>query len=53
MEDTASSRLNTGEHNFSHIEMQGKIYKSIIGFLNGPANGILALDQLKYQIVIF
>ncbi|HBN1390650.1 TPA: type VI secretion protein [Escherichia coli] len=47
------SRLNTGEHNFSHIEMQGKIYKSIIGFLNGPANGILALDHESIRLLSF
>ena len=33
--------------------MQGKIYKNIIGFLNGPANGVLALDAEGARVLSF
>ncbi|MED9475901.1 type VI secretion protein, partial [Escherichia ruysiae] len=47
------SQLNSSEHNFSHSEMQGKIYKNIIGFLNGPANGVLAIDPEGVRLLSF
>ncbi|EFG4029115.1 type VI secretion protein [Escherichia coli] len=47
------SLLNSDKHNFSHSEMQGKIYKNIIGFLNGPANGVLAFDAEGVRILPF
>ena len=43
-QNSVLNHLNSDKHNFSHSEMQGKIYKKIIGFLKGPANGVLALD---------
>ncbi|MEF4686331.1 type VI secretion protein IcmF/TssM N-terminal domain-containing protein [Escherichia coli] len=47
------SQLNSDKHNSSHSEMQGKIYKNIIGFLNGPANGVLALDAEGARVLSF
>ncbi|EIU5772759.1 type VI secretion protein [Salmonella enterica] len=47
------SQLNSGKHNFSHTEMQGKIYKNIINFLHGPANGTLALDPEGARLLSF
>lgn len=47
------SQLNSDKHNFSHSETQGKIYKNIIGFLNGPANGVLALDAEGARVLSF
>ncbi|MEE6852581.1 type VI secretion protein IcmF/TssM N-terminal domain-containing protein [Escherichia coli :H21] len=47
------SQLNSDKHNFSHSETQGKIYKNIIGFLNGPAKGVLAFDAEGARVLSF
>ena len=46
-------RFNSGKHNLSYSEMQGKVYKDIIGFLKGPSNGVLALDPDGVRLLSF
>lgn len=47
------SQLDSNKHNFSHSEKHGKIYKNIIGFLNGTANGVLAPSPEGVRLLSF
>lgn len=47
------SQLNSDGVNFDHTEMQAKIYKSIINFLQGPANGFLVIEPTGVRLLSF
>ncbi|HCP1785239.1 TPA: type VI secretion protein, partial [Escherichia coli] len=47
------NQLNSDEHYLGHTEMQSRIYKKIVGFLKGPANGFLVIDPDGARLLSF
>ncbi|EGN7972565.1 TPA: type VI secretion protein [Escherichia coli] len=47
------SQLNSDGVNFNHTEIQEKIYKNIINFLQGPVDGFLLIEPTGVRLLSF